>query len=47
MIGESDGGVLVVVFTKGDQSKTCRLISARRANKRERQRYGHFKGLSV
>jgi uncharacterized DUF497 family protein len=47
MIGESDGGLLVVVFTKRDQGKICRIISARRANRRERRRYELFKKLPV
>jgi uncharacterized DUF497 family protein len=46
-IGESDEGVLVVVFTQRDQGRTCRLISARRANRRERRRYEDFRRLSL
>jgi len=47
MIGESDGGLLVVIFTRRDQARTYRLISARRANRRERRRYEQFKRLPV
>jgi uncharacterized DUF497 family protein len=47
IIGESDHGVLVVVFTKRERGETCRLISARRANRRERRRYEDSKRLSV
>jgi hypothetical protein len=46
-IGESDEGVLVVVFTHRDQGRTCRLISARRANRRERRRYEDLRRLSI
>jgi uncharacterized DUF497 family protein len=46
-IGESDEGMLVVVFTKRDQGRIYRLISARRANRRERQRYEDLRRLSV
>jgi len=47
LIGQSDRGVLVVVFTKREGGETWRLISARRANRRERQRYAISKRLSV
>jgi len=46
-IGESDEGVLVVVFTQRDQGRTCRLISARRANRRERRGYEDLRRLSI
>jgi uncharacterized DUF497 family protein len=46
-IGKSDEGMLVVVFTKRDQGRIYRLISARRANRRERQRYEDLRRLSV
>lgn len=45
IIGESDKGVLVVVFTKRLEGKIYRLISARRANRRERKLYEEFKKL--
>jgi uncharacterized protein len=47
LIGESDEGVLVVVFTQRDQGGICRLISARRANRRERRRYEDIRRLSI
>jgi len=46
-IGESDEGVLVVVFTQRDQGTTCRLIGARRANRRERRRYEDLRRLPI
>lgn len=46
-IGESDEGVLVVVFTQRDQGRTCRIISARRANRRERRCYEDLRRLSI
>ena len=39
LIGQSDSGVLVVVFTKRANGEIYRIISARRASRRERQRY--------
>jgi uncharacterized DUF497 family protein len=40
LIGEADGGkVLVVVFTKRLQGQVYRVISARRASRRERKQY--------
>lgn len=39
LIGESDIGVLVVVFTLRHGGEVARLISARRASRRERLRY--------
>jgi uncharacterized DUF497 family protein len=47
IIGESDIGVLVVVFTSREQSRTRRIISARRANRRERRRYEERTAFSV
>ncbi len=47
LIGESSEGLLVVVFTRRDDGRTWRLISARGANRRERQRYEQVKRLSV
>jgi uncharacterized DUF497 family protein len=47
LIGEGDPGVLVVVFTVRDGGEVVRLISARRANRRERKRYEESKGLPV
>jgi uncharacterized DUF497 family protein len=47
LIGESDSGVLVVVFTVREAGAVTRLISARRASRRERKRYEESKGISV
>lgn len=47
IIGESDRGVLVVVFTRRLEGKLYRIISARRANRRERKLYEEFKRLSL
>jgi uncharacterized protein len=46
LIGESDKGVLVIVFTKRLTGQVYRLISARPANRRERKLYEEFKRLS-
>ena len=43
LIGESDVGVLVVVFTARQPGNVRRVISARRANRRERLRYEEAK----
>jgi uncharacterized DUF497 family protein len=47
LIGESDDGVLVVVFTRRWGGQIHRIVSARRANRRERKRYEEFKGISL
>ncbi len=47
IIGESDTGVLVVVFTKRLQKSVYRIISARKANKKERRLYEEYKNFSV
>lgn len=47
IIGESDSGVLVVIFTKRLEGKVYRLISARKANRRERKLYEEFKKLPL
>lgn len=39
LIGQSDRGVLVVVFTKRASGEVYRIISARRASRQERQQY--------
>jgi uncharacterized DUF497 family protein len=39
LIGQSDRGVLVVVFTKRANGEVYRIISARRASRQERQQY--------
>jgi uncharacterized DUF497 family protein len=47
LIGEGDGGVLVVVFTVRQPGNVHRIISARRANRKERTRYEESKGIPV
>jgi uncharacterized DUF497 family protein len=47
LIGESDHGILVVVFTTRERGRVCRIISARCASRRERKRYEEYKGISL
>jgi hypothetical protein len=47
LIGESDDGVLVVVFTKREKGRVYRIVGARRASRRERRRYEEFKRVSL
>jgi uncharacterized DUF497 family protein len=47
LIGESDGGVLVVVFTVRQPGDVVRLISARRASRKERKRYEESRRVSI
>ena len=48
LIGESDtAGTLVVVFTVRQPGDVTRLISARLAGRKERQRYEESKGVPV
>jgi len=47
LIGESDNGVLVVVFTRRHMGQAFRIISARRASRRERRGYEEFKRVSL
>jgi uncharacterized DUF497 family protein len=47
LIGEADAGVLVVVFTIRAAGDVYRIISARRANRKERRRYEQSKGIPV
>ena len=47
IIGVSDKGVLVVVFTKRTQGSVYRIISARKANKQERRLYEEYKNLPL
>lgn len=46
IIGESDKGVLVVVYTKREKGKIYRIISARRASRKERRTYEDYKAIS-
>jgi uncharacterized DUF497 family protein len=45
LIGESDKGVLVIIFTIREPGNIYRIISARKANKKERSLYEVFKGV--
>lgn len=48
LIGEADSRrVLVVVFTERLKRDVYRIISARRANRRERRLYETYKGIPV
>jgi hypothetical protein len=47
LIGESDRGVLIVVFTKRQKGDVCRIISARRADRGERRQYEELKRISL
>lgn len=47
LIGKSDSGVLVIVFTKRMKGRIYRIISARRANKKERKLYEYSKRVSL
>ncbi|MBI5211543.1 MAG: BrnT family toxin [Elusimicrobia bacterium] len=45
LIGDSGDGVLIVVFTIRPPGGTIRIVSARRANRRERSMYEERKGV--
>lgn len=47
LIGESDVGVLVVVFTVRQPGNIYRVITARKAKRKERKRYEEIKRLSI
>lgn len=47
LLGESDVGVLVVVFTIRQPGNVYRIISARKAKRKERKRYEQIKQLSI
>lgn len=47
LIGQSDVGVIVAVFTKRVKGRVYRIISARRANRRERGLYEEYKRISI
>lgn len=47
LIGESDAGVLVVIFTVRESGTLLRIISARKASGRERRRYEEAKKFSL
>ena len=46
LIGEAAPGLLLVVFTAREEGKLYRLISARRATRRERRHYEEAKRIS-
>lgn len=45
LIGEGDAGVLVLIFTIRQPGNIFRIISARKANRRERRQYEESKGI--
>lgn len=47
LIGEADIGVLVIVFTIRQPGNIFRIISARKANRRERRQYEQNKGIPL
>ena len=47
LLGESDVGVLVVIFTIRQPGNIYRIISARKAKRKERIRYEQIKQFSV
>ncbi|MBZ5495748.1 MAG: BrnT family toxin [Acidobacteriia bacterium] len=47
LIGESDDGILVVVFTRREHDRVRRRISARRASRRERGRHEEYKRIPL
>jgi uncharacterized DUF497 family protein len=47
LIGESDIGVVVVGFTVRQPDKIYRIITARRAGRKERSRYDEAKNIPL
>lgn len=47
LIGEAEPGVLVVIFTVREAGAVYRIISARRANRRERRLYEEAKRIPL
>jgi uncharacterized DUF497 family protein len=47
LLGQSDSGVLVVIFTVRKPGNIFRLISARKANRKERKQYEQIKNISL
>jgi len=45
LIGEADAGVLVIIFTIRQPGNIFRIISTRKANRRERRQYAQNKGI--
>lgn len=46
LIGESDSGVVTVIFTEIGEGEIYRIISAREADKKERLEYEKYKSIS-
>ena len=47
IIGKSDKGVLIVVFTQRLYGRIYRIISARKTSKKERELYEKYKRISI
>jgi len=47
LIGESQAGVLVVIFTIREAGTVYRIISARKASRKERRFYEEAKGVPI
>ena len=47
LIGESDVGTVVVVFTVRQPGQVCRLITARRASRKEKSLYDEAKRVPL
>lgn len=47
LIGESDSGVLVIIYTTRLSGTVYRIISARPANRKERASYEQYKNFSI
>lgn len=47
IIGMADSGVLVVIFTRRLSGQVYRIVSARKAHRKERKLYEEFKRLSL
>jgi uncharacterized DUF497 family protein len=47
LIGASDDTILVVVFTRRSDAEVIRIISARKANRRERRLYEEYRAVSL
>ena len=47
IIGKSDKGILVVVFVQRNQGQIYRIISARKANKKEKKLYEEYKTIPL
>lgn len=47
LIGEAEPGVLVIVFTMRESRTKTRLISARKANRKERKLYEEAKRIPI